>query len=234
MNHEIIQLIVTGHDNFIHLIADRNSGEAAVVDPAWDYEAITAAIGEQGLTLTTILLTHTHYDHVNAVAALYQGQVSLFLSEAEYPCWPDCPQDAILLGEGDRIPFGGEAIRVIMTPGHTPGGCCYHIGDDLITGDTLFVYGCGRADLPGGDARQLFHSLQKLKRLPPQTRIWVGHHYGVARKSTIGEQLAHNPFLMIDNETDFIRYRRDIAGKTRKAPYGPIGREALADTLGNG
>lgn len=231
MSYEIIQLTIPGHDNFIHLITDRKSGEAAVVDPAWDHELIAATIQAQGLTLSTILLTHTHYDHINAVAALYQDDVSLFLSEAESPFWPDCPEQAILLKEGDEISFAGEMIRVILTPGHTPGGCCYHIGDDLIAGDTLFIYSCGRADLPGGDAHRLFHSLQKLKRLPSETRLWVGHDYGISKRSTIGEQLAHNPFLMIDNEADFVRYRLDIAGKTRKAPYEPIHREELSAAL---
>ena len=234
MSHEIIQLTVNGHDNFIHLIADHKNSEAAVVDPAWDAAAIAAAIDEEGLTLRAILLTHTHYDHVNAVVDLYKDNITLFLSEAEYPCWRDCPQDAVLLGEGDRIPFGDETIRVIMTPGHTAGGCCYHIGDDLITGDTLFVYGCGRADLPGGSAHRLFHSLQKLKRLPAQTRIWVGHDYGVSEQSTLGEQMTHNPFLMIDNEADFVRYRSEIAGKTRRSPYGPISEEELAEVLKKG
>lgn len=231
MAYDIIQLMVEDHDNFIHIIADRERNEAMVVDPAWDGDGIADILAEEGLALTGILITHSHADHVNAVRDLYTDGVTLFISEAEHPLWPDCPEDAILVTEGDEIAFANTTIGVIMTPGHTPGGCCYHIGNHLITGDTLFIYGCGRADLKGGDAHALYHSLQKLKKLPPHTQIWVGHHYGIAEESTLGEQMAGNPFLMIDDEDDFVRYRLHIAGKTRQSPYGPISREDLQRDL---
>lgn len=233
MAHEIIQLITEDHDNFIHIIADHVHKEAMAVDPAWDAEGIKEVLAEEGLQLVGILLTHSHHDHVNAVMDLYDEAVSLFINAKEYPLWKDCPEDAILLSEGDEIQFADSTISVIDTPGHTAGGTCYRIGDDLITGDTLFVYGCGRADLTGGDAAALFHSLQKLKQLPAHTRIWVGHDYGIAQESTLGEQFAGNPFLMIDDEADFIRYRNQLAAKTRSMPYGPISRSALQAVLHN-
>ena len=229
--YDIITLIVEGHDNFIHILADRKRNEAFVVDPAWDAEGIREVLAEEGLTLTGILITHSHHDHVNAVSELYGERVSLFISEDEHPHWPDCPEDAILLTDGDEITFANTSIGIIKTPGHTPGGCCYHVGGDLITGDTLFIYGCGRADLKGSDPHALFHSLQKLKTLPPETTLHVGHNYGIAETSTLGEQLAGNPFLMIDNEADFVRYRMEIAGKTRHTPYGPISRAELDAVL---
>ncbi len=231
MNHEIIQLIAEGHDNFIHIIADRDHGEAMVVDPAWDAEGITEVLADEGLTLTAILLTHTHYDHVNAVNALYGPGVTLFLSEAEYPYWSDCPQDAVLVHDGDEIQFASTSISVILTPGHTPGSCCYRIGNDLITGDTLFIYGCGRGDLPNGDVHALYRSLQKLKTLPETVRIWVGHNYSVVEESTLGEQFAHNPFLMINDEADFVRYRLTLASQTRSTPFGPISADELQRVL---
>ncbi|MDO4777138.1 MAG: MBL fold metallo-hydrolase [Cardiobacteriaceae bacterium] len=231
MAYDIIQLMVEDHDNFIHLIADRHTGDAMVVDPAWDADGIQQVLDEEGLALTGILITHSHPDHVNAVEKLYYDGVTLFVPEAELPYWPDCPKDAVLVSDGDEIAFASTTIGVIATPGHTAGSVCYHIGQDLITGDTLFVYGAGRADLKGGDAQALYHSLQKLKKLPPATRLWVGHHYGIQEETTLAEQLAGNPFLMIDNEADFIRYREDIAGKTRSMPYGPISHKELQHTL---
>lgn len=233
MSHEIIQLMVEDHDNFIHIIADRRSGEAAVVDPAWDAEGIAEVLADEGLDLSAILITHSHHDHVNAVHALRgdNPQVAVFISEQEYPAWSDCPEDAILVADGDEIAFAGSSIGVMSTPGHTVGGCCYHIGDDLITGDTLFIYGAGRADLKGSDPRKLFHSLQKLKKLPAHTRIWVGHDYGSVQESTLGEQCAHNPFMMINNEDDFVRYRLELAAKTRSQPYQPISLETLNAVL---
>ena len=181
--------------------------------------------------LTGILITHSHHDHVNAVRELYGERITLFISEAEQPHWPDCPEDAVLVNDGDEISFGGSSIGVIMTPGHTPGSCCYRLGGDLICGDTLFIYGCGRADLKGSDPHALYRSLQKLKTLPAATRLHVGHHYGIAETSTLGEQLAGNPFLLIDNEADFVRYRMELAAKTRHAPYGPISRDELERVL---
>ncbi|SUO97703.1 MBL fold metallo-hydrolase [Suttonella ornithocola] len=231
MKPEIIQLMVEDHDNFIHIITDRASGEAAIVDPAWDSEGIQEILAEEKLTLTAILLTHSHYDHVNAVLPLYTDKVSLFIGENEYPHWSECPEDAILVSEGDEIQFAKTTISVISTPGHTAGGVCYRIDDNLMTGDTLFIYGCGRADLPGGDAKKLYHSLQKLKKLPPQTKLWVGHHYGITEESTLAEQLTGNPFLLIENEEDFVRYRNILASKTRQMPYEPITKEALNQVL---
>lgn len=231
MAHEIIQLITEDHDNFIYVIADRVHGEAMVVDPAWDSEGIKEILAEENLELVGILLTHSHHDHINAVMDLYNDNSSIFINAKEYPLWKDCPEDAILVSEGDEIQFADTTISVIDTPGHSAGSTCYRIGDDLITGDTLFIYGCGRADLAGGDAKALYHSLQKLKHLPPHTRIWVGHDYGITQESTLGEQLAHNPFLLINNEADFIRYRNELARKTRQIPYGPIQIQELQQIL---
>lgn len=234
MAYDIIQLKVEDRDNFIHIIADREKNEAMVADPAWDAVGIAEVLKEEGLTLTGILITHSHHDHANAVSALYGDGVTLFISEKEYPLWKDCPEDAVLVSEGDEIAFANTSIGVIMTPGHTPGGCCYHIGNHLICGDTLFIYGCGRADLEGGDARALFRSLQKLKKLPAQTQIWVGHDYGICGESTLGEQLAGNPFLMIDDEEDFVRYRLRLAAKTRQMPFAPVSAAELRQVLRDG
>lgn len=231
MAHEIIQLITEDHDNFIYIIADRIHNEAMVVDPAWDSEGIKEILAEENLELVGILLTHSHHDHINAVMDLYHDNNSIFINAKEYPLWKDCPEDAILVSEGDEIQFADTTISVIDTPGHSAGSTCYRIGDDLITGDTLFIYGCGRADLAGGDAKALYHSLQKLKHLPPHTRIWVGHDYGITQESTLDEQLAHNPFLLINNEADFIRYRNELARKTRQIPYGPIQTQELQQIL---
>lgn len=231
MSYDIIQLKVEDHDNFIYIIADKQSREAAVVDPAWDSVGILEVLAEEALKLSAILITHSHHDHVNAVSELYNEQVSLFISTEEYPHWPNCPQDAILVEDGDEILLGQTNIGVILTPGHTPGGCCYQLNNDLISGDTLFIYGCGRADLKGGDVGKLYHSLQKLKKLPPQTNVWVGHDYSVSETTTLAQQLKHNPFLMIDNEADFARFRLSLNSKYRSQPFAPVSEAALASML---
>ena len=99
MAHEVLTLIAEDHDNFIHILADRHTGEAMVVDPAWDAEGIREVLAEEGLMLTGILITHSHHDHVNAVRELYGERITLFISELEQPHWPDCPADAVLVAD---------------------------------------------------------------------------------------------------------------------------------------
>lgn len=233
MSYEIIQLKVEDHDNFIHIIVDKGSNHVALVDPAWDAEGILEVIEDEGLILSLILLTHSHHDHVNAVHDILKQHpdIDVFISELEQPHWQDCPKDAILLQDGDEILLGQTAIGVMLTPGHTIGSCCYHLSGDLITGDTLFVYGCGRADLDTSDVHKLYHSLQKIKRLPEQTNIWVGHDYGVEETTTLEAQFNGNPFLMIDNEKDFVKFRMQLNSELRSQPYAPVDTNTLKKWL---
>ena len=223
MTHRIHSLTLGPMGNFVHLIEDTASRRAAVVDPAWDADAVIRFAAEHGLTITDILLTHTHYDHVNALDALYAGtQAAVHLHKEEAAYWQRLPDGGVLHQDGDRIAFGETEIRVIHTPGHTPGSVCYHIGDDLITGDTLFVYGCGRCDLPGGDAHAMRASLTRImSELPPQTVIHPGHNYGVTPTSTLAEQVTGNPFLKFDDEDAFVDYRMVEHDRLRDSPYGP-------------
>lgn len=233
MSHEIIQLKFEEKDNFIYIIADRETATAFVLDPAWDAEGIAGVLAEENLRLEGILITHSDHDHVNAVAELRGGRtdIAVFVSAPAWEQWPDAPADAVLVADGDEIQLGRASLGVLMTPGHTAGSCCYHSGRDLLTGDTLFIYGAGNVRNPSASAAALFHSLQRLKSLDPQTRIWCGHDYGIAEMTTLAEQLAGNPFLMIDNEADFIRYRTELAARSRRVPYGPISRTELAAVL---
>lgn len=220
MKSKIITLKADGYDNFMYIIA--NGGEAVVVDPAWNAELVKTVLAQEYLTLTAILLTHAHDDHTNAVSDLYSDDVSLFLSADEYPLWANCPVDAVLLQDGDEIFCGADVIQMIATPGHTAGSCCFYVDNNLITGDTLFVYGCGRTDFPSGDSRALFESLQKLKKLPPHTQILSGHDYGIEKNSTLSEQITYNPFMTICSLDDFVRFREELAKKIIKIPYRPM------------
>lgn len=218
MTYKVISLIVEDHDNFIHILADTNSKQAMVIDPAWDGVGIKEELEAEGLDLVGILITHSHYDHINAVNELYQEGVSLFVGEDELPLWVDCPKDAVLLADGDQIQFGSSMISVIKTAGHTQGSLCYLLGNNLFTGDTLFIYGCGRTDLPSGDPNELFRSFNKLKALPNPEKItvWAGHDYGVVQETSLAEQIKHNPFLLAESEEEFFKVR------TKLAPYLPF------------
>ena len=193
-------------ENFIYLIQDHASGRAAVVDPAWEVPEIS------------------HQDHINGIEGVLEAsdaQLHLLRPEAEF--WGRHLDLPTLHHGGDRIRVGATEIEVLHTPGHTPGSACYRIGDDLITGDTLFVYGCGRCDLRGGDPEQMFHTLNDLlHKLPADTCIHPGHNYSVAEVSTLREQIEGNPFLHFDDLKRFTHYRMHYHDRHRQAPYGPV------------
>ncbi len=206
-------------ENFIYLIQDRASGRAAVVDPAWDAPAILALAEQKGVNITDILLTHSHHDHINAIEGVlekYDAQLHLLKREAEF--WGNCLDLPTLHHGGDKFELGETEIEILHTPGHTPGSACYLLDDELITGDTMFVFGCGRCDLEGGDPEVMFSTLRRLKNeLPGSTKIFPGHNYAVKPVATMQEQIEGNPFFHHDNTADFVQFRMHTP--KRKSPY---------------
>ena len=211
-------------ENFVYLIHDHASGRAAVVDPAWDVPAVLALADSRGLQITDILLTHSHHDHINGISEVleaYDAQLHLMKSEAQF--WGSRLDLPTLHHGGDVIELGETAITALHTPGHTPGSACYHIGNELITGDTLFVFGCGRCDLRGGDPEQMYVTLKDMSdRLPSATVIHPGHNYAEKATTTMDEQVSGNPFMHFDHAADFVHYRMHYHDKHRDSPYGPV------------
>lgn len=214
--HEIGQV-----ENYLYLIQDHATNKLAVVDPAWEPAKILRLVDELGGELSMILITHSHGDHVNAVADILEAssaQVHISAAEAEF--WPAVPDDAVRHQHGDTLQLGETTIEWLVTAGHTPGSSCFRIDQALVAADTLFMFGCGRCDMPGGDPRAMYRSLQMLKRLiPADTVIYPGHDYGDRPYSTMSEQLAGNPFLHWDSESAFVQYRMVDHEKTRSSPY---------------
>jgi glyoxylase-like metal-dependent hydrolase (beta-lactamase superfamily II) len=250
--HQVRTLQLGPMQNLVYLISDRTSGRAAVVDPGWNADAIVQALAEGALRLTDVLITHGHDDHVNALAELLdrtaqRGQhtaVHVLADEAAFwhraaagqvqnaipddrsaEVW-DAPPPSELHRhrDGDRIRLGSTEITCRATPGHSPGGACYQVRGGLFTGDTLFVYGCGRCDLPGGDPEQMFHSLQRLQaEIPDETTLFPGHHYAATVTSTMAEQRRGNPFLHFDDADAFCAFRAEH-NRHRHPPYEPVPR----------
>lgn len=209
-------------DNFGYVVVDRSSGEAAVVDPAWDADAYHAHAKRHGATITQVILTHSHDDHVNALHAFLSPSLPVRISRAEAEFWSDVPSGAIRMGDGETSTIGETTLTWLVTPGHTPGSACLLLEHDLISADTLFVYGCGRCDLRGSDPRAMHASLERLKsHVAGDVVIHPGHDYGVAPTSTMREQIAGNPFLMFDDAEAFVTYRMEDHGRLRSQPYGP-------------
>jgi glyoxylase-like metal-dependent hydrolase (beta-lactamase superfamily II) len=198
--------------NFVYLVGTAGQPEVCVVDPAWDVDAIERTIRTEGKQLAGILLTHSHKDHINGVAELLRRHdLPVFAQRGEIDFSPDHQAfgDALhRLGPGDPVPLGGVAAQVIHTPGHTPGSQCLLAGDALVAGDTLFVNGCGRCDLNGGDPAKMFHTLTGvLGKLPGTTRLFPGHDYGDVPVSSLAREESKNPYFQFTDVASFVKYR---------------------------
>ena len=201
------QMELGSMQNFIYLIGCENTGEAAVVDPAWDVPAILKAAEEHNLRIKTILLTHTHFDHINGVEAILENtDARVFVHKKEAAMLRYGSSNIKEIDSGDAVKVGDLDITFIHTPGHTPGSQCFYVGDRLITGDTLFINGCGRCDLPGGNPEEMYRSLTgKLRKMDDHTRVYPGHHYADVPVSTLGEEKRGNHFLMSGSVEEFMR-----------------------------
>ncbi len=185
--------VATQMANFVYLVGDRRAGECLVVDPAWDIPGIIEAAAADGMRITGALATHYHPDHVGGMMFGHDVQ-GLARLMAERPCKvyvhraeAEGIKQVTGLSESDLVRCdGNDVVRVgqvevecLHTPGHTPGSQCFRCAGALIAGDTLFLQGCGRVDLPGGDPEQMRLTLsQRLAKLPGELVLYPGHSYG--------------------------------------------------------
>jgi len=202
--------------NFVYLVGSTQTREAAVVDAAWDIDAILRLAAEDDMKITHALVTHTHPDHVGGrfsgvqieglgeILAKVPLKIVINKAEAGY-LKALASSDLIKVDSGDEIDIGGMKIKLIHTPGHTPGSQCFLVEDRLISGDTLFIDSCGRVDLPGSNPEDMYFSLtQKLMVLPEETILFPGHNYAAKTSSTIREQKKTNPYLRFQSLRAFL------------------------------
>jgi glyoxylase-like metal-dependent hydrolase (beta-lactamase superfamily II) len=230
-------------NSITYVVADEAGKRAVIIDPVLDYnprrartatifvDGIVADIRKRGLAVEWILETHVHADHLSAApylrrvlgakiaigehVAKVQGHFAKFYN-FESGFHADGSQFDRLLRDGDSLPIGGFTAKVMHTPGHTPACVSYLVGDAVFCGDTLFMpdYGTARCDFPGGDARAMYASIRRLFALPPQTRVFVGHDYGVegrgfAWQASVAQQRAANKHAREGvSEADFVRLRQ--------------------------
>ena len=208
---EIEQIKVGFMDVFCYLVACSKTKEALFIDPAGDEEDLADRVVKKGLDLKYLVNTHGHGDHTcgnkrmkaltGAKIVMHELDDQVFNSpegQEMSRAWgfePSPPAD-LIVKDGDLIVAGDVSLKVIHTPGHSPGGICLLSDGNLFTGDTLFVGGIGRTDLPGSSERQFMKSIkEKLFTLPETTIVWPGHDYGDKPKSTIGWEKATNPWV---------------------------------------
>ena len=208
---DIEQMKVGYMDVFCYIVACPVKKEALVIDPAGNEEHIVERIDQNGLVLKYIVNTHGHADHTcgnarmkeltGAEIIMHEEDDRLFNSPegqimARQLGFALSPHADIFVKDGDDITVGEITLKVLHTPGHSPGGICLLGDGNLFTGDTLFVGGIGRTDLPGASLTQFMNSInKKLLTLPTETIVWPGHDYGDKPSSTIGIEKWSNPFL---------------------------------------
>ena len=210
--------------NLIYVITDNDTKESAIVDPAWDMTEIYEYLNNNNLILKKILLTHSHNDHVNAVdEVLGKFDTQIHINKKEKVFWAKDYDNFSINYGGDIIYLGKTQIKCLHTPGHTPGSTCYYIGNNLIAGDTLFVFGCGRCDLHGGNPEEMYHTLKDIKNnLDSETIILPGHNYSIKKQSSLKEEINGNPFMHFNKVDKFIEYRMTLHDKIRRSPYSPV------------
>lgn len=202
------QLEVGPMQNFVYLIGDKQKHECVMVDPAWNVAEILEQAKKDDMKVTGALVTHAHFDHVNGLDDFLKdvkGKIYCNKDEAEFlKFWSD---DLTPVSDGDKLTIGETQITFLHTPGHTPGSQCFLVQNKLVSGDTLFIQACGRCDMPGGNAEQMYYSLKRLADLDEKTVLYPGHNYSDETTSTIGQEKAWNPYLKTPDLENFLVQR---------------------------
>jgi glyoxylase-like metal-dependent hydrolase (beta-lactamase superfamily II) len=198
--------VATQMVNFVYAVGDRQTGECVLVDPAYGVDDIVDAVEADGMTVGGVLATHYHPDHVGgSMMGLTIEGVTRLLERVDVPVHvqrAEVPWVARTTGiaetelaahdPGDHVAVGDVSIELVHTPGHTPGSQCFLVDGLLISGDTLFLEGCGRTDLPGSDTGQMYDSLQRLAALPADTVVYPGHRYSAPASASMDDVRRHN------------------------------------------
>lgn len=213
--------------NYVYILGDPVSRKVAVVDPAWDTNAICNFVEKEGYEIDKILITHYHQDHLGghmmgqsiegSAEMLKRVKAKVYVNKHEAEGTKRVAglsdSDLVKVDAGDVIKLGDIEVKFLHTPGHTPGSQCFLAAGNLIAGDTLFVNSCGRVDLPGSDPEAMYHSLNHtLKSLDDSTVVYPGHAYSNESSSTIGQQKRTNMYLRFETLDDFL----DAMGYARR------------------
>jgi len=205
--------------NFIYLIGDKNTRECVIVDPAWDIDGILKVIEGEEMTLKGSLVTHYHPDHVGgSIFGMNIKGLAELMEKSPAPVYVNKHEadglkqvtglsdtDLRLTDSEEKIKVGEVDVTFLHTPGHTPGSQCFRVGDYLVAGDTLFLQGCGRVDLPGGDSEEMYNTLtRRLAKIQDEIVLYPGHNYGGRPFDEMGNVRETNSYLQINRLEDWL------------------------------
>jgi len=201
MKPTVFQIAVGQMANFTYIVSDEENGEAAIIDPSWDLDKIFHTLKKNNWQAKYIINTHTHFDHVigNEQVAELTGAKIVQHKNSQL-------EKDIAVSDGDIVQIGNIMLRILYTPGHSKDSMCLLVDDKFIlTGDTLFVGNCGRVDLPGSDAKEMYYSLfDRLAKLDENLIIYPGHDYGSTSTSTIRHEKKTNYILQTRSKQEFL------------------------------
>lgn len=199
----VVRQLRVGNDNFSYLIHDPETHLAALVDPGFDASGALRTVKEEGLELKYVINTHHHLDHTASNGRVIRETGARLV--ASNKDGPDL-KDGIEVGDRDQLYLGRTRMRFLNSPGHTPDGLCMITEERyLITGDTLFINDCGRCDLPGGSLKDMFDTLQRLKRLDDCLIVFPGHDLGPIPCDTLGNQKRTSGVLLAKDQDELSR-----------------------------
>ena len=225
-----VQQLVGDMQNFAYLIGSRSTRQAFVVDPAWNVTGLLEQAAKDGVEVVAALVTHYHQDHVGGEIFGHRIEgLARLLELRPMPIHVNQHEaagviqvtgvsqtDLVEHTGGDLLELGGVGVRLLHTPGHTPGSQCFLVAErgsshgsshgpgHLIAGDTLFLDSCGRVDLPGSDPRAMYESLATLRKLPDDTTLFPGHLYSPEGHDALGNQKRTNPYLRAASVDHFL------------------------------
>lgn len=199
-------------NNFLYFIGDQRTGEIAVVDPAWDVNYLCKEADKNGYKISAVFLTHGHPDHVNGLEEmLKRHNVLAYISKHEHTLFKPRHKNIVEVEDRAKLKTGQMEFECILAPGHSPGCQLFKYENVVITGDAIFIDGCGRCDLPGSDAKAMYNTLYNIvMKFPDETLLYPGHNYGPTPYATVGSQKKTNPYLNCQNQTEFLRQRMGI------------------------
>ena len=199
---KIYQIQVGSMQNFTYILEDEDTDTAIVLDPSWDLEEIQKVIEKNNLKVKYIVNTHHHFDHTIGNEHLTKITGAKIIQHNASTLKND-----MTVSDGDKIKFGNSELTVFHTPGHSKDSMCLVGNGKIFSGDTLFVGNCGRVDLPGGSAKELYHSLfDILHKMDEKLVLYPGHNYGSSPSSTLGKEKKTNFVLQPRTEQEFLEF----------------------------